>query len=293
MDNWYTRGCRYTSRHMKWMIRDIGSFSATTEKVVSQDYKDAVAFTGIDVEPFETALFSYVGAFTALVTMLIADIIIFQISTFRSEILILLAVLTLAIPALTLLYLSEYIKIYARYMKIQSMGDIPEVLSYIVMSMKLVSNMEKTIVFTAENSNRPLAKDLRKMLWRLQVRMYSSMDDAVLDFTQLWGKNSEYFKRSLHLVKSSASEPDEAQRIITLNRALDIVLDGTKNLMDTFAARLKTPTYVLYSIFILIPLALVALMPAVTVVGLRFDIATLIILYNIVLPLITFAYAEY
>lgn len=293
MDNWYARGCRYTSQHMKWLIRDIGSFSETTENAVSQEYKDAIAFTGLDVEPFETALFSYVGAFIALMAMLIADLIIFHISTFRTEILIVLAVLTLAIPVLILLYLSEYIKIHARYMKIQSMGDIPEVLSYIIMSMKLVSNMEKAIVFTAENSNRPLARDLRKMLWRLQVRMYSSMDDAVLDFTQLWGKNSEYFKRSLHLVKSSASEPDEAQRIITLNRALDIVLDGTKNLMNAFAAMLKTPTYILYSIFILIPLALVAMLPAVTVVGLRIDIATLVILYDIVLPLITFAYAEY
>ena len=63
--------------------------------------------------------------------------------------------------------------------------------------------------------------------------------------------------------------------------------------MENFAAKLKNPTYILYSLFILIPLALVALMPAVTVVGIRFGIGTLVVLYDIVLPLLTFAYAEY
>ncbi len=63
--------------------------------------------------------------------------------------------------------------------------------------------------------------------------------------------------------------------------------------MTGFAARLKTPTYILYSIFILIPLALVALLPALTIVGVRIDAVILILLYDLILPLATFGYAEY
>ena len=80
---------------------------------------------------------------------------------------------------------------------------------------------------------------------------------------------------------------------MTLNKSLDIVLEGTKTMMDAFAAKLKTPTYVLYSIFILIPLALVALIPAVSIVGVRIDTLTLLLIYNIGLPLFTFFYSEY
>jgi hypothetical protein len=111
--------------------------------------------------------------------------------------------------------------------------------------MKLVSNMERAITFAAENSTRPLANDLKKLIWDIHIRTYSSIDDALIAFANQWGKNSEYFKRSLHLVKSSVNEPDEAQRIITLNKSLDIVLEGTKTMMDSFSARLRTPTYVL------------------------------------------------
>jgi len=43
----------------------------------------------------------------------------------------------------------------------------------------------------------------------------------------------------------------------------------------------------------LIPLALVALIPAVSIVGVRIDTLTLILIYNIGLPLFTFFYSEY
>jgi hypothetical protein len=80
---------------------------------------------------------------------------------------------------------------------------------------------------------------------------------------------------------------------MTLNRALDISLEGTESLMDVFAAKLKTPSYILYSIFILIPLALVALLPAVTVVGMKPKITDLILLYDIIFPALAILYAEY
>ena len=153
--------------------------------------------------------------------------------------------------------------------------------------------MELAISFAAENSSRPLASDLRKLIWDMHVRVYSSMDDALIAFANQWGRNSEYFKRALHLVKSSTNEPDEAQRVITLNKSLDIVLEGTRKMMEGFAVRLKTPTYILYSIFILIPLALVALLPALTIVGVHIEPVILILIYDLILPIITFAYAQY
>ncbi len=291
--NWYQKGCKFTSRHLKGHIRDLEGFSKKASDSVSQEYRDAIRFTGMELEPFETVLFSYTVATVLLLFFMVLDAFLFRLATFNSWTLAIVVLLTFVVPLGVLFYLSEYVKIHAHYMKIRSIGDIPEVVSYIVMSMRLASNMERAIYFTAHNSGRPLARDFKKMLWNLQTRVHAGMDEAILEFTELWGKNSEHFKRSLHLIKSSTSEPDEAQRIITLNRALDIVLDGTKELMEAYAARLKSPTYILYSVFILIPLALVALLPAVTVVGLKFDIATLIVLYNIILPLITFVYAEY
>ena len=63
--------------------------------------------------------------------------------------------------------------------------------------------------------------------------------------------------------------------------------------MESFAAKLKTPSYVLHSIFILIPLALVALLPAVTVVGMKPETMDLVLLYDLTFPILVAVYSEY
>lgn len=292
-ENWYYSGCKFASANFRWLLKDFRSFRQRAENATSESYRNAMVYTGFALEPHETVLFSYVAASLTLISTLVFDFFLFRITSFEGSTVRAIIMLSLLFPLAVLLYLSEYIKIHAKWMKISSLGDIPEIISYIVMSMKLVPNMEVAIRFAAGNSSRPLAKDLKKMIWNLHVREYKGIDDAILEFSNLWGKDSEYFKRALHLIKSSTSEPDEAQRVITLNRSLDLVLESTRDLMDSFASKLKTPTYVLYSVFILIPLALVALMPAMTVVGIRFGIGTLVIIYDVILPLLTFAYAEY
>ena len=291
--SWYVRACKTTARQWIWAVPDPVAFNRQCEKSVSQEYRDALRFTGFDLEAFETVLFSYFGTFATLILLIGIDLFLLVSRSFDVRTLFIMGTLTFIIPLIVLCYLSEYVKIRAGFMKISSLGDIPEILSYIVMSMKLVPNLEHAVLFAARNSERPLAKDLKKLTWDLNLRIYSSMDDALLSFADLWGRNSEYFKRSLHLIKSSTAEPDEAQRIITLNRALDISLEGTESLMDSFAAKLKTPSYILYSIFILIPLALVALLPAVTVVGMKPEIIDLVLLYDLVFPALAALYSEY
>ncbi len=291
--NWYCNACKIAARRFSWMVGDIHEYRKKSEKTVSQQFRDALNFTGYDIEPWEAHILAYSGFLVLLFVMLAVDAILFIFARYETDSLTFIAACTGIVPLAGMIYLSEYPKIHAKFMKIHSLGDIPEIQSYIVMSMKLVSNMERAITFAAQNSTRPLANDLKKLIWDIHIRTYSSIDDALLAFANQWGKNSEYFKRSLHLVKSSVNEADEAQRIITLNKSLDIVLEGTKTMMDSFSARLRTPTYVLYSIFILIPLALVALIPAVSIVGVRIDTVTLVLIYDIILPLATFFYSEY
>lgn len=289
----YCCACRFSVKHFSWLVGDIDKYRKKNEKTGSKELLDAIDISGFELEPWQTHIFSYAGGLFLFLLLVSLDIIIFNISTYERNSITFAAVFTVIVPLAAMIYLSEYPKIHAKFLKIHTLGDIPEVQSYIVMSMKLVPNMERAILFAANNSFRPLARDLKKLIWDIHIRAYSNIDDALIGFANQWGKNSEYFKRSLHLMKSSSSEPDEAQRIMTLNKSLDIVLEGTKTMMDAFAVKLKTPTYVLYSIFILIPLAIIALIPAVSIVGIRIDTVTLIFIYDIILPLFTFFYSEF
>ena len=112
--------------------------NGSKEVKVSQEFLDSLHFTGMDLEPYEIVYFSYICSIIALFIALLIDIIIFAIYDFSVEnmgifTLLLIILISSILPLTALHYISEYPKIKARYMKIHSLGDIPEVLSYIVM----------------------------------------------------------------------------------------------------------------------------------------------------------------
>jgi hypothetical protein len=118
------------------------------------------------------------------------------------------------------------------------------------------------------------------------------MDMALGAFADEWGGYSEHFKRAIFLIKSATGEREEAMRTITLNRALDVVLQGTRGLMQSFSAELHSPTLVLYSIFVMVPLSMVAMLPAAAMVGMRVNALELALLYDVLFPLATLVYAH-
>jgi len=292
---WFEDLCRLSVKHFSWLVGDIKTFKKKAEKSVSEEFMDSLNFTGLDVEPYEVILLSYSGAIVAAAAAFLLDLIIFAFYGFSIAdmgliTLVLMVGITAGLPLAALQFLSEYPKTKAGYMKVHSMGDIPEVLSYIVMYLKLIPNMEDGIRFAARESNTSLGKDLKKLVWDLEVRVYHSIDDAITTFANLWGKWSDHLKRALHLIRSAVREPSESERNMSLDRSLDIVMEGTKNSMTNFANKLHQPTLVIYSIGVMIPLALVGMLPAASLVGLRISIFQIFLLYDIVLPVLLFTY---
>ncbi len=295
MTAWYERLCGMAVTHFSWLAGDLDAFRRKARGNVSDAFIDALNFTGLELEPYEVLLCSYAGALVAALAGLLIDVAIFAMYGFSlgavgGLTLVLLVAVTLGLPLAALQFLSEYPKSLARHMKVHSLGDIPEVLSYIVMYLKLVPNMEDGLRFAARESHTSLGRDMRKLIWDLEIRVYHSVDDAVTAFADMWGKWSDYLKRALHLVRSAVRENSQDARNMTLNRSLSLVMEGTRSSMTSFAQQLHQPTLVIYSIGVMIPLALIAMMPAASLVGLRLSLVQIFLLYDILLPLALFAY---
>ena len=295
--HWFEKATKFTKQYFSWMLKDNEKTKKKLNKCFSQEYINNLNFTGLDVEPYDILLLSYTGAFLSFLAFFIFDL--GMILSYGSNIenidaltVLLMGSVTFFFPIIIMNLLAGYPKTYARYIKIHSLGDIPEILSYLVMYLKLVPNLENSVKFAASESSTSLAGDLRKMLWDMEIRVYHGIDDALTSFATTWGEWSEYFKRALHLIRSSIHEREEASRILTLNRALDVALDGTKEMMNKFANKLHQPTMVIYSIGIMIPLALVAMLPAAGLVGMQITIFQVFFIYDIILPLFIFFYTR-
>jgi len=295
--HWFEKGVLLSKKYFSWIVPDNNKTKNKIKKYFTQEYMDNLNYTGLEIEPVDILVFAYTCALISFLAAFVMDLIVIvsysadlgQIDIFTW---ILMISASVFLPLTIMNLIAGYPKTYSRYVKIHSLGDIPEILSYLVMYLKLVPNLENSVKFAASESSTSLARDLRKMLWDMEIKVFHGIDDAITSFANYWGMWSDHFKRALHLIRSSIQESDEAQRTITLNRALDVALDGTRDLMNQFASKLHQPTMFIYSVGIMIPLSIIAMLPAAGLVGMKITIFQVFFLYDIFLPLVILLYTR-
>jgi len=295
--NWFIHGTCFAKKYFFWLLKDNTKTKQKLQRYFPSDYENLLLFSELEVERYDILLFAYTSAFLSflgffVIALLLLCIDIFFLRQMEAMTMILLISISIIVPFVVMNLIAHYPKTYARYIQIHSLGDIPEILSYLVMYLKLVPNLENSVKFAAAESSTALASDLRKLVWDMEIRLYHGVNDAIIHFALRWGRWSDYFKRSLHLIRSSIQERDEASRIITLDRALDVSLEGTKETMNQFANRLHQPTIILYSIGIMMPLSLVAMLPAAGLVGMKITLVQVFLVYDLILPLFVYLYTR-
>jgi len=197
----------------------------------------------------------------------------------------LLLALAAVLPMFAYVSVGWYPRWRAERERISGMGEAPMLVSYMAMAMKVRPNLERATQFAAENLQGALGRGLRRQLWNACLRVHVSVDEALLKFADFWGKWCDDLKRSLHLIRSSVLERSEARRLSVLDMALDISLQGMRERMQSFAAGLHLPTFMIYSIGVLLPLVLVAVLPVLSAIGICASTWQVFIIYCVALPI--------
>jgi len=163
----------------------------------------------------------------------------------------------------------------------------PEIVNYLVMSMRLTPNLEKAVDFAASHGRGKIAEDLKTVLWRPQLGTYYSVEEGLDELAYRWGPYSDEFKHALMLIRSSVMEADSARRGEMLERAASDVLEGSKEKMDIYARQLSQPTVYLYYFGILLPLLLAIVLPiGGAMTGMEIAKAEYIfVVYNVFIPI--------
>ena len=177
-------------------------------------------------------------------------------------------------------------KLLATARRVRALGDAPDLVARAVLRMRLSPSPERAASFAASAGDGPLASSLARHV--RQARTGPSA--AFASFGEEWTPWFPALARSLTLV-SAASEMAELDRERTLDRALTVVLDGTRGQMQTFAGKLHRPVTALYAFGVLLPTALVALLPAAHAAGVGITTLTVALVYNLLLPALLVAAA--
>ena len=265
----------------------------------SEKYKKAIKFLGWDITPNEiksvTKKATIIGLIPTLIGFGFLYYAVFMEEMFGYMPMFYIAMPLILLPILVMYFFNNYPLKAAEQQRVEALTYIPEITNYLVMSMKLTPNLEKAVQFAAEHGRGKIAEDLEELVWKLEIGEYSTIEEALDELAYRWGEYSEEFKHGLMLIRSSTVEPNDAQRRQLLNKAMEDVLEGTKEDMTKYAKSMKQPSIYLYYVGVLLPLILVIMLPIGSIMA---DVALanwwiLILLYNIIVPIGTFVFAKH
>jgi hypothetical protein len=161
---------------------------------------------------------------------------------------------------------------------------VPAIL-YIVIYMKHTSNLEKAISFAAEHLQAPLSLDFKKVFWDVEVGRFSTVKESVDHYLQSWRGYSLEFVEAFHLIESSLYEPDEARRVLVLEKSLQVILDGVYDKMLKYTHDVKAPLTNVYMLGVVLPTLALAILPlASTMLGGGIKWYHVLIVFNILVP---------
>ncbi len=239
------------------------------EKYKKENFKRTMKFINMDFEYEEILTFSVFNASMVFIFSL-TSIFVFNtfldISIFQT---IMFGIPTVTIfPAIAMFITAYYPELVEKRMKADCIGEIPETINFMTMSMRINPSLHRAVIFAAENAKEPITSGLKKISWDVYMREKTSLEESFLDFAMEWGEWNENLKRSLYAIRSAMLEKTDEGFRNALMRANDIVIEGTKQEVEDFTNSLQTPTTILFAIGVLLPLIVGAMLPMAALGGL-------------------------
>ena len=291
----FVRFCRSIHKRFKGLGK--GAKFAT-------EHQEAVEFLGWDLKAPEFAATSKFMLIVLVVIGVLVSVGIF-LSPLRTlveglvpmkELIIVYIMAPFVMVALVVVaYIQNYPISAAKSEQTKALTYVPEIVGYMIMSMKLVPNLEKAVEFSAEHGTGKIANDFKKIMWDTNIGVYATLSEALDALAYRWGKYSDEFKHALMMIRASVLENTEAKRYQILDKTMTTILESIRDKMGTYARELNEPSILLFYLGVLLPLILIIVLPVGSAFSGQAMASTwvLVSIYNIIIPVITFVFARH
>jgi hypothetical protein len=186
-------------------------------------------------------------------------------------------------------YANSYPERLANKWRLKASSQMVPAILYVVIYMRHTSNLEKAIEFASEHLQYPLALDFKKIFYDVAIGKFSTIKESLDNYLDNWKDYSIEFIESFHLIESSLFEPSKARRIASLEKSLQVILDGVYEKMLKFTHDVKAPLTNIYMLAIMLPILGIALIPlASAMLQGMIKWTHIFILYNLILPFLAF-----
>ena len=252
-----------------------GLYPLTTDP--GYEFRRAVRFLGVSADPADVLAAGY--TLSGVVAVAVGAVALLCPPALRQ------AVLLAAVAAgLAGTYVAARLPVLlATALRTRTLGAAPDLVARAALRMRVEPAPERAAAFAGEGEGR-LADSLRR-----HVRASRSSGETGLEsFAAEWEEWFPSLGRALALVEAAGSVPAK-RRGDLLDRALGAVLDGVRERTQAYATSVTTPATALYAFGVLLPTALVALLPAARTAGLAVTPLSVAVVYDLLVPAVVVA----
>lgn len=277
------------SRFEKW-CRTLGNvIKLNISKKDETRIKRELEIAHLDLEPWQVltlSVMSFVSIFIlGLLISLAITLIRGDLTSFPVLFFFLMIILSLSL----FYFVSGYPTRLANKWRLKASSQMVPAILYVVVYMRHTPNLEKAISFASDHLQYPLALDFKKVFYDVSLGKFSTIKESLDHYLETWRDYSIEFIEAFHLIESSLFEPSNERRIATLEKSLQVVLDGVYDKMLKFTHNVKSPLTNVYMLGVVLPTLGLALIPlASAMVGDYLKWYHIIILFNLIVPFFVF-----
>lgn len=243
----------------------------------------------IDVEPWQALGLSVMSFVSVFFLGLFISVAIALIKGDFAEFPLLFFFLTVIFSIFLFSFMNSYPERLGNKWRLKASSQMVPAILYIVVYMRHTPNLEKAIAFAAQHLQYPLSLDFKKVFYDVEVGKYSTIKESLDIYLETWRGYSTEFIEAFHLIESSLFEPEEGRRISTLEKALQVVLDGVFEKMLKFTHTVRSPITNVYMLGVVLPTLGLALIPlASAMVGGMITFMHVFVIFNLIVPFLVF-----
>jgi len=251
--------------------------------------KEHLEAAHLDVEPWQALGLAVMGFLGVFFIGLLISVAVVLISGSWMSFPVLFFILTTMLAVFLFYFVKAYPARLANKWRLKASSQMVPAILYIVVYMRHTSNLEKAVAFASEHLDFPLSLDFKKVFYDVQVGKFSTIKDSLDNYLETWRNYNVEFIESFHLIESSLFEPDNSRRIGTLEKALQVVLDGVYDKMLKFTHDVRSPLTNVYMLGVVLPTLGLALLPlASAMIGEYIKWYHVFVLFNLIVPFAVF-----
>ncbi len=243
----------------------------------------------LDIEPWQALTLSVMSFVAVFLLGLFVSLALVLINGSLASFPFLFFFMVIFVSIFLFYFVNGYPQRLANSWRLKASSQMVPAILYIVVYMRHTSNFEKAISFASQHLQYPLALDFKKVFYDVEIGKFSTLKESLDNYLDVWKDYNIEFIESFHLIESSLFEPDNQRRIETLEKALQVILDGVYDKMLRFTHDARSPITNVYMLTTVLPVLGIALLPlASAMVGDYLKWYHVFVLYVLILPFISF-----